>query len=139
MNTRSLLLLSIGLLAGAGCGNYRDRAALSAGPWVVEEVRQDGKIKDEYFEMVFAPNGTSVNIITNIVHKGVYELHGEKDPKEIDIKPDASNLSDKPLYGIYSIDADGQGLVMCLDVKKRPKKFEAPAGTDCLLIRLRRQ
>ena len=69
--------------------------------------------------------------VGNKVHKGVYELNSDKDPKEIDIKPDASNLEDKHMYGIYALDADGQGLLLCLSEKKRPKKFETrpdPAG-----------
>ena len=141
MKTRQLLLTAVGLLAVAGCGNFRDRGVLSAGPWTLDRMELAGQPQQtDNFEIAFSPNGNSVVITTGTkVHKGVYDLNSEKDPREIDIKPDASNLEDKHLYGIYALDADGQGLLLCLSPRKRPKKFETRPDSDCVLIKLRRQ
>ena len=141
MKTRYLLLTALGLLSAVGCGNFRDRAVLSAGPWAVDKMELAGQPQQtENFEIAFSPNGTSVVItVGNKVHKGVYELNSDKEPREIDIKPDASNLEDKHQYGIYALDADSQGLLICLSPKKRPKKFETRPDSDCILIKLRRQ
>ncbi len=141
MKTRHLLLTAVGLLAAVGCGNFRDRAVLSAGPWALDKMELAGQVQQaEHFEIAFSPHGNSVVItVGNKVHKGVYELNSDKDPREIDIKPDASNLEDKHQYGIYALDGDGQGLMICLSPKKRPKKFETRPDSDSVLIRLRRQ
>ncbi len=141
MKPRHLLLPLLCLFSAAGCGNFRDRAVLSNGPWAVEKMELGGQLwETEQFEMAFSPHGNSV-VITfgSKIHKGVYELQSDRDPKEIDIKPDASNREDKPLYGIYALDADGQGLLLCLSEKKRPKKFETKADVNSVLIKLRRQ
>jgi uncharacterized protein (TIGR03067 family) len=136
-----LLVTAACVLAASGCGNYRDRAVLSAGPWLLERVELDGhEEKTESCDMVFSPHGNGVVItVGNKVHKYIYELQSDKDPKEIDIKPDASNLDDKPYYGIYGIDHDGQGLTLCVSPKKRPKKFETRPDVDWVLVKLRRQ
>jgi uncharacterized protein (TIGR03067 family) len=143
MKMRHLLPIAACLLAAGGCGNFRDQAALSAGPWALADgkIELGGEMKDtEPFEMTFSPHGNSVVItVGNKVHKGVFELQSDKSPKEIDIKPDATNSEDKAMYGIYDIDADGQGLKMCVSMKKRPKKFETRADNDWVLLRLRRQ
>ncbi len=142
MTTRHLLLMTACLLAAGGCGNFRDRAALSAGTWTLERMELGGNIatQAESFDVEFAPQGNGVKItVGNKTHKGTYELQSDRDPKEIDIKPDASNLEDKQLYGIYALDADGQGLLLCLSPKKRPKKFETRSDNDWVLIKLRRQ
>ena len=44
MKTRHLLLTAVGLLAAVGCGNFRDRAVLSAGPWAVDTMELAGQI-----------------------------------------------------------------------------------------------
>jgi uncharacterized protein (TIGR03067 family) len=141
MKTRHVFLAAACLFAAAGCGNLRDRSLLGSGHWVVESAELGGHQEPtEAFDIVFSPHGNSVTItVGTVVHKGVYELQTDKDPKEIDIKPDASNRSDKQMYGIYALDADGQGLLLCLSQKHRPKKFETSAGSDNFLIKLRRQ
>ena len=142
MKTRGLLLAAFGLLTVVGCGGLRDRAVLSSGRWVLDRMELGGQVDPtvESFELAFSPHGNSVVITVGTrVHKGVYELQSDKDPREIDIKPDASNLEDKQLYGIYKLDADGQGLLLCVSQKKRPKKFETSPGSDNVLIKLTRQ
>jgi len=140
MNRRNGLLLIACSLAAFGCGNFRDRSVLSSGNWVVEKVELEGKdVTDESFEIVFGGMNDSISItVGDTIHKGLYEVDSGKDPKEIDIKPDASNRSDKPLKGIYAIDSDGRGLTLCFSPKKRPKRFETTPGSDAVLIILRR-
>jgi uncharacterized protein (TIGR03067 family) len=141
MTTRHLVLVSACVLAAGGCGNFRDRSLLSAGTWTLERMELGGRPEtNESFEVEFSPNGNAVKItVGNKVHKGTYELQSDRDPKEIDIKPDATNSEDKHLYGIYALDADGQGLLMCLSQTKRPKKFETKPNNDWVLVRLRKQ
>ena len=137
--TFSLLFVACSF-ALCGCGNLRDRAVLSGGNWVVERVELEGKdVTDESFEIAFGGMNESLSItVGDVVHKGLYELDSGKDPREIDIKPDASNMRDKPLKGIYALDGDGRGLKLCLSPRKRPKKFETSPGSDAVLIILRR-
>jgi uncharacterized protein (TIGR03067 family) len=138
---RALSLLFVACsFALCGCGNLRDRAVLSGGNWVVERVELEGKdVTDESFEIAFGGMNESVTItVGDVIHKGLYDLDSGKEPKEIDIKPDASNTRDKPMKGIYALDGDGRGLKICLSPKKRPKKFETSAGSDAVLIILRR-
>ena len=141
MKTRQLLLISTCLFALVGCSNYRDRAVLSAGTWAVERMEIGGHEEPpEHFEIVFSPHGNAITItVGSKVHKGSYELQSDKNPKEIEIKPDATNNEDKALHGIYELDADGQGLVLCLSPKKRPKEFRTKPDNDWVLIKLRRQ
>ena len=141
MKTRHLVAISACLLVAGGCGNFRDRAALSAGTWTMERMELGGEpVTNEPLEIEFSPSGNGVKFtVGNKVHKGTYELQGERDPKEIDIRPDATNREDRPLYGIYSLDSDGQGLLLCLSQKKRPKKFETAPDNDWVLVKLRRQ
>jgi uncharacterized protein (TIGR03067 family) len=135
------ILLAACLFVAAGCGSFRDRSMLSAGTWVMDRMELAGDVQqNESFEIAFSPHGNSVTItVGDKVHKGVYELQGDKNPKEIDIKPDATNRSDKPLHGIYELDTDGRGLLLCLSSKKRPKQFATKTDTDCVLIKLHRQ
>jgi uncharacterized protein (TIGR03067 family) len=139
---RSLVVLLVaGSLAACGCGNFRDRTVLSAGNWTSERVELEGAdATSETFEIEFSPAGDAITVTTSdgTKHKGTYELDSGKDPKEIEIKPDATNTTDKPLKGIYAIDADGHGLVLCLSPKKRPKKFQTSKGSDHVLIKLHR-
>jgi uncharacterized protein (TIGR03067 family) len=140
MKRSIVVLLVAGSLAACGCGNFRDRTVLSAGKWTSERVELEGAdASAETFEIEFSPVGDAITVtVGDTVHKGTYELDSGKDPKEIEIKPDATNTSDKPLKGIYAIDADGHGLVLCLSPKKRPKKFETSKGSDHVLIKLHR-
>ena len=141
-NPYRLLLIVAAVLPLMGCAGEVDRRTLTAGRWKVERMEQDGRALPlpQPFEFAFAAQGSGVTITSgDKVHKGVYELVTlGKDPREIDISPDASNEEDRPLQGIYALDADGSGLVLCLSTTKRPTSFKARSGTDGVLLRLRR-
>jgi uncharacterized protein (TIGR03067 family) len=65
---------------------------------------------------------------------GTIKIDASKKPAHIDLKP--AKDGDPTMLGIYEI--DGDTLKWCFSAKKRPEKFEAPEGTDNLLLVLKR-
>ena len=67
---------------------------------------------------------------------GSYKVDASKSPGEIEISPPKE---DGTLLGIFKI--DGDTLTICLADKgssDRPTKFESPAGTNIMLVTLKR-
>src|SRR5262249_16159847 len=61
----------------------------------------------------------------------------KKDPSEIDISEPRAGMGEKAIKGIYKI--DGDTMLICLSIDgERPKAFASPAGSQSILITLKR-
>jgi uncharacterized protein (TIGR03067 family) len=66
-----------------------------------------------------------------------FTFDAKKDPAEIDISEPRAGMGEKAIKGIYKI--DGDTMQMCLSIDgERPKAFASPAGSQSILITLKR-
>jgi RNA polymerase sigma factor (sigma-70 family) len=116
-----------------------DQDALQ-GAWIPVAVEEDGKkvpkedIEAKKFEMVFTGNKVTLPI-KGETQEVTYRLDPKKDPRQIDFLFDKGTAK-----GIYSL--KGNKLTLCAakpDAGERPTKFEAPEGTNRILIVLEKK
>ena len=113
------------------------------GKWETESLVNDGETQDDTLRVEIADERFKVRI-----GEGTLSLKMKIDPtctpKLIDFSrdADAENTVDEDFLaeGIYELEADKLRICVTLpkDVRERPQKFEAPAGSGRVLITLRR-
>jgi len=109
------------------------------GEWYPESAVRGGKLDNP-------PPGTSITFTADgkcllkegkreKVEEGTYKFDAKKDPAEIDISP--PNAGGQAVSGIYKFEKDT--LILCIVMGgERPKKFEAPDGSEVMLITLKK-
>jgi uncharacterized protein (TIGR03067 family) len=138
------LLIGLALAVSAPAKDAPKKEALLVGEWVAEKMVMDGLevpvgpgVTD--LRLTFGADGTGTSQLVGAAPYPItYKADAKKDPPEIDLLPQAGK-SDEPGVGVYRL--DGDTLVLCLAFGKgaaRPKKFASPAGSDALLITLKR-
>jgi uncharacterized protein (TIGR03067 family) len=114
---------------------------LFAGNWNITRIVDDGeKLGPELIKRRFAENGrirfgtrtfSIVNPRTEERRVNAYRLDPTKSPSEIDV----TTQMDSVLKGIYTF--EGDKLTLCVaknDDDERPTRFDAPGGSDRLLV-----
>jgi len=116
---------------------------LFAGNWLITSIQDNGeKLGAELIRQRFAEDGRIrfgtrsfeiINPRTETRKINSYRVDPTKTPSEIDV----TTLFDSVLKGIYHF--QGDNLLICLNKSEddpRPEQFEAPAGSDRMLIHL---
>jgi uncharacterized protein (TIGR03067 family) len=137
------LLIGLALVAGApGKDPPKKEAPSVVGEWVAATVMVGGKgqaFPDRDFAYTLTADGKFLVRKGKEGGDGKYTLDPKKDPPEIDIFLD--DKADTPtMQGIYKV--DGDTLTLCVGPggknAARPKKFEAPEGSEAMLLVLER-
>jgi uncharacterized protein (TIGR03067 family) len=140
-----LLLTAVGLLSAFPV-NAQDAAAKAEavkkdaeslqGTWIAVAAERDGEKADaerlKSIKLVFKDNMVSHR------QTGRYELHPDKAPKAIDIKPMEDSDPDKVIQGIYAIKGEELTLCVAMPGKERPTEFGAPKDKQWALIVLKK-
>jgi len=109
------------------------------GTWQMEKLVGRGKEidGDRARAISYVFNGDTAKRLVNGVDRkdpGTIKIDAAKKPAHIDLKP--AKDGDPTMLGIFEI--DGDTLKWCFSSKKRPEKFEAPEGSDNLLMIFKR-
>lgn len=116
-----------------------DTDAKLDGTWQLQKLVGRGKeIDDDRAQAIsYVFEGNSAKRLVNGLDRkdpGTIKIDTAKKPAQIDLKP--AKEGDPTMLGIYEI--DGDTLKWCFSSKKRPEKFEAPEGTDFILMIFKR-
>ena len=113
------------------------------GTWKAVTVEAGGKVQDEAEEhrLIFSGDEFSIKKGEETMIKGKFKIDPSKKPKEIDmefIEAKRENLKGKTALGIYELDGDTLKWCWNKPGAERPKKFSSEAGTEHLLVTLKR-
>jgi uncharacterized protein (TIGR03067 family) len=135
-----LLALAVTLSAPAAKEAPKKDPPSIVGEWVGEKAEAGG------MALPVPPGGMTMEFLADgkvVIREGPkppetarYTADPKKSPAEIDLTP-SEKVKEMTFVGIYKI--EGETLTMCLGIGgKRPDKFETPAGSDCMLMTLKR-
>jgi uncharacterized protein (TIGR03067 family) len=140
--------LLVGLALSVGAPAVKDppkKEATIIGQWVGEKAVAGGMnlpVPDGGIIFTFAPDGllTVTQGGRGKPDAGSYTVDPKKNPAEIDLVP-AADKKEAVLQGIYKL--DGDTLTLCFrrgaPGAERPKAFESPAGSDVIVMTLKRK
>ena len=140
MTTTLIVGLALALAAPAPKTAGKEDSPSVVGEWALESAVRGG-MNDK------PPDGAGITFTANgkalfregrrdKVEEGTYTVDPKKNPAEIDIIPPVKEKAPTVL-GIYKIEKDTLTLCMVLG-GERPKSFEAPAGSEVMLMTLKR-
>ena len=135
-----LLALAVTLSAPAAKEAPKKDPPTIVGEWAGEKAEAGGK------PLPVPPGGITMEFLADgkvVIREGPkpaetaqYTADPKKSPAEIDLNP-SDKAKGLTFVGIYKI--EGDTLTICLGVGgKRPAKFESPAGSDSMLMTLKR-
>jgi uncharacterized protein (TIGR03067 family) len=140
--------LLVGLALAVGAPGAKDPPAKDppsiVGEWVGEKAVAGGKelpVPKGGIGFTFTADGklTVREGEREKADTGSYKVDAKKDPAEVDIIP-PEDKKEPTVQGIYKV--DGDTLTLCFAKGKagagRPSKFEAPEGSDAIVITLKR-
>lgn len=135
------LAAAVCLAALSGCGPGQLGHAKLLGTWKAVSVEMEGQPLEGHvarnIQVIFA-NQQDVTFVTDgDHHKGVCEVDRSAEPRRITIRPAEGNITDKHLFGIFTV--DGDDLVLCVSQRRTPPAFATKKGYDYVLIKLKRK
>jgi uncharacterized protein (TIGR03067 family) len=144
----SSLLLGLAVTIGAPAAKDppKKKEATIVGEWVGEKAVAGGMnlpIPDGGIVFTFATDGVLTVREGNkgMPDTGSYKADPKKDPAEIDLTPQPNKQEEVTLQGIYKL--DGDTLTLCFrhgaPGTERPTNFESPAGSDVIVMTLKRK
>jgi uncharacterized protein (TIGR03067 family) len=138
------VLIGLTLMAGAPAPKEPPKETPSiVGEWAASSVIVGGKgqaFPEREFEYTLTADGKFVVRNGKEGGEGKYVLDRKKDPPEIDIFLNGDKADSPTMQGIYKV--EGDTLTLCVGPggknKTRPKNFEAPAGSEFMVLTLER-
>ena len=123
----------------AACLGTEDAGDLQKlqGTWNCKSIVVDGKKKDETKhggELVIKGNHYTLRVYEDEPdNKVMFEIHPDKEPKQIDLMPSAGPHKGKVAKGIYKL--EGETLTVCVARPgiDRPSDFTSKPGSERLL------
>jgi uncharacterized protein (TIGR03067 family) len=132
------MLLAIALAVGApGPKDAKADPSKVEGDWVAESYVLGGKETEREKGKVFRFADGKITIVKGEIIG--YKLDAKANPPQIDLIPIFAP-TEKPILGIYKV--EGDTLVICFPKggrAERPTKFESPAGSEIVLLTLKRE
>jgi uncharacterized protein (TIGR03067 family) len=138
------VLIGLSLVVGAPAPKDPAKEPPSAvGEWVAATVIVGGKgqaFPERDFAYTLTADGKFVVRKGKEGGEGKYTTDRKKDPPEIDIFLEGDKSDSPTMQGIYKV--EGDTLTLCVGPggknKTRPKSFEAPAGSEFMVLTLER-
>jgi uncharacterized protein (TIGR03067 family) len=135
MTHRWLVLACVLMVAsGAWAGDDKQDQEKMQGSWQAEKMMAGGAdlppelVKE--FKVII--KGDKMNAGDAKDKDATFKLDSSKKPKTIDF----TDSEGKKLVGIYEL--EGDSLKFCIGEKERPKEFKSEAGSDAIVIVLKR-
>jgi uncharacterized protein (TIGR03067 family) len=135
---RSLRILSVVILfAVHGSSSAADHASTIEGRWEIVSVEFAGTVVPglEGSALVLGDGKKTLTLPDGRVENGTYQLDSDSRPAQIDSTTESKDGVEK---GIYVLEGDTLKLCLASGGGARPREFVTSAGTDQLLIVLRR-
>lgn len=135
MASRWLVLAWFLAITSAACAadDKQDQEKMQ-GTWQAEKMTADGMDfpAELVKEVKFIIKGDKINTTDSKEKDWTFKLDASKKPKTID----ATDGDGKKMQGIYEF--EGDTLKFCFNEKNRPKEFKSEAGSDSILMVLKR-
>lgn len=140
---KEVLVFTFLMLGATGCSVYKktDFERLQ-GSWAVTQVVIDDEqnTNEEMCMMRMAFTGPSVVFnVGGTTHNGYWSIDETSKPRKLTITPPPGDSKHKKLYAIYELDSAAGTLKMCFSEEKHPRKFQARAGSGCILVHFSKQ
>jgi uncharacterized protein (TIGR03067 family) len=140
----AMMLFSIACLATAADAPAAAPDPALAGDWIVESAEYHSEKNPDPVGDKFSFSADKVTVTRkqgNKTDSASYSVDAKASPKEIDLTPLDENGKEmgKTMLGIYVL--EGQTLRICVNDRgggQRPTKFDAGAGTNTVLLTLRK-
>lgn len=134
------LLLALTIAAPAAKDVKKDPPSI-VGTWVMETASIGGRAEKppgEDTRVTFHKDGktTATNGAGRPDEEGSYTLDAKASPAQLDLIPNAKSAEMK-VQGIYKIEGDTLTIAFTMDMA-RPATFESPAGSQVILLTLKR-
>ena len=137
MKRHAMLLVTVGLLAGAALGqDAAQELKKLEGAWVMVSGEEKGqKLSDESVKKAkLAMQGDKHTVkVGKDTIIGTHKLDPSKKPKEIDAMDTEGPFKGKAPLGIYKLEGDEFTVCFALPGKDRPKEFTTKSGTGEIL------
>ncbi len=142
-----LAVLALGALAGADTSKTDAKKELKKlqGTWKVLTMERGGRVRDadEALGMVIAGDEFRLTKGDEVMSRGKLKIDASKTPRQADLEiaedHEDRNVGKKAL-AIYSL--DGSFLKLCVNrpgKSERPRAFSSPAGSQIVLVTLKRE
>jgi uncharacterized protein (TIGR03067 family) len=112
------------------------------GTWEVVSLEHGGQNAPEdqakQFKIVITADKLTFKMGNDAAHQATYKVDPSKKPPTIDLTPEEGPEKGKVALGIYSLKGDELKICASKPGAERPTEFKSPAGTEIVLIVLKR-
>jgi uncharacterized protein (TIGR03067 family) len=136
-----MLLLLVPTIGAGGTPEAKDELKKFTGTWTVDGLTYDGEDHKLKFKIIFKGDEGTVlenDKVTNEYAKIKFKIDPASKPRIFDIVVSGGSQTDSKMAGIYEF--KGNELRICAKVfgTGRPDDFDAPSGSNTVLLTLKR-